>query len=120
MKIIPAHTSSYQLSCVGRLSRLILFAIPQPSDHKPIPNRQFCREAEFNTQDGPRSLAWDEKKKRKTLITSNEIGSLTQSVTLHKNVFSDSSDRAGHKHNTSPDKQNLPSPRDSAENPSPK
>lgn len=98
-----------------------LLVIPQPSDHKPIPNRHFCREAEFITRDGLHSLAWDKKKKRRTFIMSNEIVSLTQSMTLHRVqetvVFSNSGDRAGHKHDMDPDKQRPP--QDSAENPSP-
>ena len=51
------------------------------------------------------------------------MGSLTRGVTLHRVqetvVFSDSGDRAGHKHYMDPDKQRTP-PQDSAENPSPK
>lgn len=82
----------------GRSSRPILIALPNPKDHKAVPQQALLREADFITRDGTRSLTWDKKteQKRKTSVTSNESGSRTQSTALSRvrgtAVVDDSSD----------------------------
>lgn len=98
------NSSSHQLSCGGDHHIPVYLLFPSPVTTSWSPTAASAGKQSSLHEMGHAQFHGSRNKKRKTLITSNELDSLTQSMTLHRAqvVFSDSGDRAGHKHNMDP------------------